>query len=73
MLCNITTKNTKIGEKMMDHIIKYAKNQVYKTIQLSIIDTNPKAQKLYENKGFKVKSYTNIKPLTNEWNLTNYR
>ncbi len=41
-----------IGSMLLDQIIDYAKEHKFKSIRLDVIDSNPRAQKLYETKGF---------------------
>ena len=41
-----------VGSKLLDKIIKYAEENQYFSIRLDVIDTNPKAKKLYGRKGF---------------------
>ncbi len=43
-----------IGEKLLTELISYAKTQGYKNIRLDVINTNPRAKKLYEKIGFVV-------------------
>ncbi len=42
-----------IGGRLLDEITKYASENYYEKIRLDVIDTNPRARKLYEKKGFK--------------------
>jgi ribosomal protein S18 acetylase RimI-like enzyme len=42
-----------IGNTLIDKIICHATDLGLKSIRLDVIDTNPKAQKLYEKKGFR--------------------
>ncbi|GHF95886.1 GNAT family N-acetyltransferase [Thalassotalea marina] len=41
-----------IGSKLLDAIIEYAKDNDYQNVRLDVIDTNPRAKKLYKTKGF---------------------
>lgn len=43
-----------IGSMLLDKIIEYAVNNGFKSVRLDVIDTNPRAKKLYESKGFTV-------------------
>ena len=43
-----------IGSQLLDNIIQYAKENHYSTIRLDVINSNPRAQKLYQSKGFVV-------------------
>ena len=42
-----------IGTQLLDDLIKFAKNEGYQSLRLDVIDTNERARKLYELKGFK--------------------
>ena len=42
-----------VGSTLLDEIRKYAIQHGYNRVRLDVIDTNPKAQKLYERLGFK--------------------
>lgn len=42
-----------IGSTLLNEIRKYAIQQGYHRVRLDVIDTNPKARKLYERSGFK--------------------
>ncbi|KAF7785915.1 hypothetical protein PRUB_a0322 [Pseudoalteromonas rubra] len=41
-----------IGTQLLDSIISYAQAHNYSSIRLDVINTNPRARKLYEAKGF---------------------
>lgn len=41
-----------IGSRLLDHIISYAANNGFEMVRLDVIDSNPRARKLYESKGF---------------------
>ena len=41
-----------IGSLLLDKIIKYAKTSGFESVRLDVIDSNPRAKKLYESKGF---------------------
>lgn len=43
-----------IGSKLLDEIARYARENEYHRVRLDVIDTNPRARKLYELRGFKV-------------------
>jgi len=43
-----------VGSKLLDEIARYASENNYNRIRLDVIDTNPRARKLYERRGFKV-------------------
>lgn len=43
-----------IGSQLLDNIIQYAKENHYSTIRLDVINSNPRAKKLYQSKGFVV-------------------
>lgn len=42
-----------VGSTLLEEIKKYAKQHGYDRVRLDVIDTNPKAKKLYERVGFK--------------------
>jgi len=42
-----------IGGKLLDEIAKYANAHKFNRIRLDVINTNPRAKKLYKHKGFK--------------------
>jgi len=46
-------RNNGYGEKLLNHIIEYAKNGNYNDIVLNVYRFNENAIKLYEKKGFK--------------------
>lgn len=41
-----------VGSLLLEHIISYALNNGYSSVRLDVIDSNPRAKKLYESKGF---------------------
>lgn len=41
-----------IGSLLLDKIVTYAQDNGFKSVRLDVIDSNPRAQKLYESKGF---------------------
>jgi ribosomal protein S18 acetylase RimI-like enzyme len=43
-----------IGSKLLDAIIEYAGENEFETVRLDVIESNPRAKKLYESKGFVV-------------------
>ncbi|MCG7561701.1 GNAT family N-acetyltransferase [Pseudoalteromonas sp. McH1-42] len=43
-----------IGTQLLDSIISYAQSHHYSSIRLDVINSNPRAKKLYEAKGFVV-------------------
>jgi len=47
-------RNNGYGEKLLNHIIEYAKNGKYNDIILNVYRFNENAIKLYEKKGFKI-------------------
>jgi ribosomal protein S18 acetylase RimI-like enzyme len=49
-----------IGSKLLDALFVYAKEQGLKTVKLDVIDSNPRARKLYESKGFKATKVKNV-------------
>ena len=42
-----------VGSQLLEEIREYAKQHGYNRVRLDVIDTNPKAKKLYERMGFK--------------------
>ena len=47
-------RGKKIGTKLINNIIIYAKNRGYNKLKLTVVDTNPLAKKLYETIGFTI-------------------
>ena len=41
-----------VGSKLLDEIVKYARENKYDKIRLDVININPRAKQLYERKGF---------------------
>lgn len=41
-----------LGSKLLSHIIAYASENQYQKVRLDVIDSNPRARKLYDEKGF---------------------
>nr|WP_047044044.1 GNAT family N-acetyltransferase [Vibrio mexicanus] len=41
-----------VGSRLLDKIINYAQDKGFKSVRLDVIDSNPRARKLYESKGF---------------------
>ena len=41
-----------IGSRLLDQIISHAAQAGYRSVRLDVIDSNPRAKKLYETKGF---------------------
>lgn len=50
---NCQFRSQGIGSLLLDNVFAYAKEHHYKRILLDVVDTNPRAKKLYEQKGFK--------------------
>jgi ribosomal protein S18 acetylase RimI-like enzyme len=42
-----------IGSRLLDKLIDHARQNKYERVRLDVIDTNPRARKLYERYGFK--------------------
>ena len=42
------TRGSGVGGKLLTFLIDFAKKQNYKTLSLDVVDTNPKAKRLYE-------------------------
>ena len=42
-----------IGGKLLEELVAYAEKNRYEKVRLDVIDTNPKAKKLYERVGFR--------------------
>ncbi|MCF6311366.1 MAG: GNAT family N-acetyltransferase [Verrucomicrobiales bacterium] len=43
-----------IGGHLLEQLFDYAEEKTYECIRLDVIDTNPRAKKLYQKKGFEV-------------------
>lgn len=52
-----------VGTKLLDELMAIAVSENFETMTLEVIDTNPRAQKLYERLGFVVQKRSNIWPL----------
>lgn len=50
-----------VGSMLLDQIVRYADEEGYSSVRLDVIDSNPRAKKLYESKGF-VESQTDSFP-----------
>ncbi|WP_328832896.1 GNAT family N-acetyltransferase [Vibrio ulleungensis] len=53
-----------IGSQLLDQIILHAQDNGFNSVRLDVIDSNPRAKKLYESKGFvatKVESFPYLK------------
>ena len=48
-----------VGSLLLEGVYEFAKKNNYKTIRLDVVDTNPKARKLYEKIGFEAISSHN--------------
>jgi ribosomal protein S18 acetylase RimI-like enzyme len=48
-----------IGKIMLDYLVDLAQEEGFKRITLEVIDSNEKAKKLYEKKGYKAVKYIN--------------
>ena len=44
-----------LGSRLLDRIIMHAEEHGFESVRLDVIDTNPRARKLYESKGFSAK------------------
>ena len=44
-----------LGSKLLDRIVRHAQEHGFESVRLDVIDTNPRARKLYESKGFTAK------------------
>ncbi len=53
-----------IGKKLLDYADDYAKENKFNEINLDVVDNNPKAKKLYQREGYKIKKYFNTKWIT---------
>ena len=49
-----------IGTKLLNATINYAKENSFSQIKLEVVQTNPKAKKLYQKLGFKTSKITKI-------------
>ena len=52
-----------IGTQLIESLFQYSQEENFKLITLEVINTNPMAQKLYENLGFRVIKKSNIWPI----------
>ncbi|WP_204359699.1 GNAT family N-acetyltransferase [Marinomonas primoryensis] len=41
-----------VGSQLLDQVVQYAAEQSFKSVRLDVVDSNPRAKKLYELKGF---------------------
>lgn len=58
-----------IGRKLINEVLEYGRKNNYKTLSLEVINTNPRAETLYKNIGFRVINTYSIKPLKKILNL----
>ncbi|MBK8610193.1 MAG: GNAT family N-acetyltransferase [Chitinophagaceae bacterium] len=54
-----------IAQKLMDHILEFAKNEQYEMVWLGVWENNFRAQRFYEKYGFKNSGYTHDFPIGN--------
>ena len=59
-----------IGKILIDKVIEIAKNRGFKEIILEVVNTNPRAKKLYEKMGFKEKKHIKFYFLTRSFGFT---
>jgi ribosomal protein S18 acetylase RimI-like enzyme len=52
-----------VGSKLIEALVQFAQENNFKSITLQVIDTNPRAQELYERLGFRVVKDSSIWPL----------
>jgi len=50
---NSSCRGLGIGSRLLDALIEHASQKGFGSVRLDVIDTNPRARKLYESKGFK--------------------
>jgi len=53
-----------IGTDLINKVLEFAKNKAFKEVVLEVVNTNPKAKKLYERMGFKEKKHVRYYFLT---------
>jgi len=53
-----------IGTELINKVLEFAKNKAFKEVILEVVNTNPKAKKLYERMGFKEKKHVRYYLLT---------
>lgn len=51
---NPHTRGQGIGSQMMNALVDYGRSQGFHTLNLGVVNTNPRAKKLYERLGYKV-------------------
>lgn len=49
-----------VGSLLLDQIVAYAKSNGFDSVRLDVIDSNPRAKKLYESKGFVATKYEQL-------------
>lgn len=59
-----------IGSKLIEQTEKYAKDMGFKTLTLDVIDSNPRAKKLYEDFGFVEAKYIDTSKMTKDLGFT---
>lgn len=60
------TRGLGIGTKLIEATFEYAKKLHKRKVILEVVDTNPRAKKLYEKMGFRVAKVKNTSLLTNK-------
>lgn len=55
-----------LGSRLLETVFDKARRQGFKAVRLEVVDTNPRAKKLYENLGFGVVE-THTYPITSGW------
>lgn len=63
---NVNYQGQGIGSTLLDKIVAYASDHHYHSVRLDVINTNPRAQKLYARKGFiieKVEHFSWLQPI----------
>jgi ribosomal protein S18 acetylase RimI-like enzyme len=55
-----------LGSRLLETVFDKARREGFKAVRLEVVDTNPRAKKLYENLGFGVVE-THAYPITSGW------
>lgn len=67
-----STRGSGVGGKLLNYLFEYSKKNNFECISLEVVDTNPKAKKLYERLGFQTIKSVKTSRLTDKAGFTGY-